>query len=1731
MKIENSKGKKLEIYVPNQKKGFPVVAVGFIAVAVLTFITTLQVQKHDYGNQIIASNRGKVLSSSDVPDECDKAGINLAGGFDLMTQSNYRRAQSHSMKWILAIATKEEEAGIVAEKIKEASNYGLTTIVRICYHDSCHFKNPNDYINFLKAVASQTGGIDFYAIAGPNEPMNENWLPGTEDIPIPLPSNDEEIDRIAKAASDYMNTIIIGMKGTSNVHLLSPAFNMTSHLKEKLHARMIAHGANFAGLEGIAGNLYNVHGTIITQWVDAAKEMYPGQDLYITETGDFDHDIGRLASEINSAIYAEERVKAFLLFNAFGTNPDVNFRYAVMTDAEIAEALGGECSSIIPEGPVPPATGDLVSSCPFDGDFSHDLVSCQINEDFETIEGGGKTTPAIGDCGPGTELCGKLRIAKCGQNATSEECSKGVVPDDGLWHLNYYVTSAVEGRDLNGDGINDEGIPILDYLQSAVADYTQDDRDIQQIPPCFYRNANNFFSGIDFSLKFDGRVGVTSEGDTDYIPFPLLGNAAGCLFYNHNDYYGDFNKISKGFLTASYNLVGEEKENTIANSPDFNKTNSDNYKSANSDNYQNNTSVSQDGEVKGIFDFLSGAILTIQGFLERTFFNKAVSNYETANSFCSSDGTGVKLPGLPVNMLNTADVIAAPKSYEAMIEEVIKKLTDTDLCDMQFNEKKVIGTACYVNGYKFSDSSKIIVGVDPDGNPIEVTYNDEKGKNNGVVDSASGNPVFIKDRERTTEISLDGMKRALAGAYLDEALFFHGMGTRKELSDTKSNSDTTSGFRVIHNANVGIEVPLTVRIYDGLNPKDPLTPVLVENISAPTYCEAGDFYRGFFKLADGKSEGRDYYIIPWIGQIPRMYARIAAVGTDYVIDKTGDLIGTPSGNDPLDKERIPLCSNAGADEDCLVPASDTTADPLFDWLVDEGVLSQAEIAGTFGQAGLTETPVDEPDICVEGGKVLGNYESLMKRVADFINSQSGGSRIPWYVLWGIAYNETWTRCSESHAKWYSDAAHSSILPALGTADGSGPVYDFTDKCSGDPYELAMYKDTNTVDGQGKGVGQFMPGTFTALLTDTYWYRSSSDTDTGALIDACISHLGITDRSTGKNYTTGLVDSALDQGINSVLQEHFSRERVGDSLCAMAVMLSEIAANQRVSRERATTGPYIPENEWTDNDISNAAERYYGGCGHSYCFNAINRARFAQSYFTGLDTNMTGPICPIDRVDGDDAKQRDYIGDLACPVGAGGGTDHRCFQGPFGSYTHCPYLGVHDLPLDLYPLPYSSYIYEDKMRIVAPESGTITSTYSSNYEGGYLGEVVNFRGDSGVEYRFQHLQAGTIPSTETHLMAGERLAYMSFDPDMSYSGEKATFADPQFAQYYDQKRAIYSWGDIHTHITAVYNGKNVDPYLIFGEILGCNVVAPEPGQKQNDPVPASSLVCKKRAGSQHLLNDNHCGTIDSVDTADDNIVRGLFEKMSNENDSDSENPQPEGSCTATRIEPGHYKVELDPDNLVTNSLTRGSHSITEFAQETGAKVAINSNFYGSGNIAIGLYGDQYNPCIGCPVAHAVKAAIAVADNFGSLSMLAQKGKLGLINLEPFYNQTSNFNSVKSTTRGLRNGVSGILLINNGQLANFQTVVAPYSAIGWDSNGRLFAYSSKYTSEALAQKMITDGIQNAILLDGGSSQQLFASGGGIVSSDGEPNSTVNIFTRNIGSYRPVPFYIGSKSCPSN
>ncbi len=216
-------------------------------------------------------------------------------------------------------------------------------------------------------------------------------------------------------------------------------------------------------------------------------------------------------------------------------------------------------------------------------------------------------------------------------------------------------------------------------------------------------------------------------------------------------------------------------------------------------------------------------------------------------------------------------------------------------------------------------------------------------------------------------------------------------------------------------------------------------------------------------------------------------------------------------------------------------------------------------------------------------KDFGSYECLMRSVVDFINSK--GYRLPVEVLYGALWEESRLHCNGS------------------------------EKCTGNPNEIGHDYD----NGYGVvGVAQFKGSAFSYIVSDTFWWRATNTDDIGVLLDQCVDYLGV-DRTAGQEDNSEYeafwaIKNKNGEYVYSPerreeMRAKFSRRRVGDSLCAMAIMLSENAAGGDgvtpdgvIDYHIKPATPYITEDQWWTGDgklvhehVSLAYQHYYGDC--------------------------------------------------------------------------------------------------------------------------------------------------------------------------------------------------------------------------------------------------------------------------------------------------------------------------------------------------------------------------------------------------------------------------------------------------------------------------------------------------------------------------------------------------------
>jgi hypothetical protein len=151
--------------------------------------------------------------------------------------------------------------------------------------------------------------------------------------------------------ADYMNTVVNTAGNLSNIRLTTPAFNMTNDLGAEIALSMDDQGANWGGIDAIAGISYNCCNNSITGHVGAFRSALSGTGLdgkpvLLVETGDLgERDIDELSDEMDTIQSSSGYVGA-LLYNVFGTNPDPNLNIHEYGDDDISAICGGSCSKL-----------------------------------------------------------------------------------------------------------------------------------------------------------------------------------------------------------------------------------------------------------------------------------------------------------------------------------------------------------------------------------------------------------------------------------------------------------------------------------------------------------------------------------------------------------------------------------------------------------------------------------------------------------------------------------------------------------------------------------------------------------------------------------------------------------------------------------------------------------------------------------------------------------------------------------------------------------------------------------------------------------------------------------------------------------------------------------------------------------------------------------------------------------------------------------------------------------------------------------------------------------------------------------------------------------------------------------------------------------------------------------------------------------------------------------------
>jgi hypothetical protein len=174
------------------------------------------------------------------------------------------------------------------------------------------------YAATLNQIAASVNGKEFIAMAGHNEPNCNEY--------IPLANESIFVNQVANAVSAPNVTLITGQIDTYCGKKDVPApINYINQLTTN------------GKIKGVALPFYtNVAGdaNATVAHMQGFLKQIGGKDVYVTESGPYiqgtnESDAGQFEQYANAVktIMNEPQIKAFLLFNAFGANPDPNYTY------------------------------------------------------------------------------------------------------------------------------------------------------------------------------------------------------------------------------------------------------------------------------------------------------------------------------------------------------------------------------------------------------------------------------------------------------------------------------------------------------------------------------------------------------------------------------------------------------------------------------------------------------------------------------------------------------------------------------------------------------------------------------------------------------------------------------------------------------------------------------------------------------------------------------------------------------------------------------------------------------------------------------------------------------------------------------------------------------------------------------------------------------------------------------------------------------------------------------------------------------------------------------------------------------------------------------------------------------------------------------------------------------------------------------------------------------------
>jgi len=366
-----------------------------------------------------------------------------------------------------------------------------------------------------------------------------------------------------------------------------------------------------------------------------------------------------------------------------------------------------------------------------------------------------------------------------------------------------------------------------------------------------------------------------------------------------------------------------------------------------------------------------------------------------------------------------------------------------------------------------------------------------------------------------------------------------------------------------------------------------------------------------------------------------------------------------------------------------------------------------------------------------------NFECLLKLVAQSINEAVGYDVINAEILLAISQMEVWSRCALTQADWHTNVP--AVLETIAHSSNGDlrPIKFFADKCSGNPNQTALI-DPQVIDGAGKGIGQFMPGTFRRQVFGN------------TIFEQCVEGLGV-------DLTRGL-ESVVNPGDAAEAylytpaeiangEEKYSRIRIGDSLCATAVKIIEDLKNA------GGRSDYKPLSEWNDtsqnpnetgDDLFDIFYRYSGrNIDDSYSYHQTARGYYniAKEYLSTL--SCSGGTQPAPNGSTIDYSSNEY----QCPLATVSGISQ---WGQGASHSLCEYRSFYESIFPGATTPYRAVDINGsanqdvfapvsgKVTVVTPQNSDYTECFSDRtiYDGG---EVVLIEKPDGQIFRVVHIE--------------------------------------------------------------------------------------------------------------------------------------------------------------------------------------------------------------------------------------------------------------------------------------------------------------------------------------------------------------------------------------------------------